>query len=164
VSSISFLSLTPSLLTFAPPTRSPGYALTLLASSTSHVLHSSEASSCPPPQQVEGWTPPSPEDLGIQAARQLLEEIRRGGCVDRGWEWLVSLMLVLGGEDVGRATVAGPFEPFLCVWLLALAFLSGRRKLTSRATASNTSATSKLSSVRRSRSRLHHHRLPSPTT
>lgn len=47
------------------------------------------------------------------AARQLLEEIRRGGCVDRGWEWLVSLLLVLGGEDVGRATMAGPFEPFL---------------------------------------------------
>lgn len=49
------------------------------------------------------------------AARQLLEEIRRGGCVDRGWEWLVSLMLVLGGEDVGRATMAGPFEAFLWV-------------------------------------------------
>ncbi|ORY57395.1 RNA 3'-terminal phosphate cyclase/enolpyruvate transferase [Leucosporidium creatinivorum] len=96
--------------------KSPGYALTLLASSTSHVLHSSESSSCPPStstgEKPEGWTPPSPEDLGIMAARQLLEEIRRGGCVDRGWEWLVSLMLVLGGEDVGRATVAGPFEPF----------------------------------------------------
>lgn len=106
-----------STLTDSPCTdaslRSPGYALTLLASSTSHVLHSSESSSCPPSTQSEGWTPPSPEDLGIQAARQLLEEIRRGGCVDRGWEWLVTLMLVLGGEDVGRATVAGPFEPFL---------------------------------------------------
>ncbi|GAA5932498.1 hypothetical protein JCM1841_000229 [Sporobolomyces salmonicolor] len=102
--------------------KSPGYALTLLASSTSHVLHSSEATSCPPPAvpasssssaAEERYTPPSPEDLGVLAARQLLAEIARGGCVDRGWEWLVVTMLVLGGEDVGRATVGGPFEPFL---------------------------------------------------
>ncbi|GAA5919700.1 hypothetical protein JCM5296_005644, partial [Sporobolomyces johnsonii] len=106
--------------------KSPGYALTLVASSTSHVLHSSEATSCPPPSPSpsssapaageggERYTPPpSPEDLGVRAARQLLEEIARGGCVDRGWEWLVVTMLVLGGEDVGRATVGGPFEPFL---------------------------------------------------
>lgn len=35
--------------------------------------------------------------------------------MDRGWEWLVTLMLVLGGEDVGRATIAGPFDPGLFV-------------------------------------------------
>ncbi|GAA5959911.1 hypothetical protein JCM21900_006001 [Sporobolomyces salmonicolor] len=102
--------------------KSPGYALTLLASSTSHVLHSSEATSCPPPAvpasssssaAEDRYTPPSPEDLGVLAARQLLAEIARGGCVDRGWEWLVVTMLVLGGEDVGRATVGGSFEPFL---------------------------------------------------
>lgn len=94
--------------------KSPGYALTLLASSTSHVLHSSEASSCPPYNLAKGesYTPPSPEDLGIAAARQLLDEIRRGGCVDRGWEWLVATMLVLGGEDVGRIMVGGPIEAF----------------------------------------------------
>lgn len=96
--------------------KSPGYAITLLASSTSHVLHSSETTSCPPAAdapQVEGWTPPSPEDLGVLAVRELLDEIRRGGCVDRGFEWLVALMLVLGGEDVGRVTVGGPLDPFL---------------------------------------------------
>ena len=103
--------------------KSPGYALTLLASSTSHVLHSSEASSCAPPshpslapprrgEPAPSWVPPSPEDLGIAAARQLLEEIRRGGCVDRGFEWLVATMLVLGGEDVGRAMVGGPLDAF----------------------------------------------------
>lgn len=103
--------------------KSPGYALTLLGSSTSHVLHSSEASSCPPPghpslapprrgEVAASWVPPSPEDLGVAAARQLLEEIRRGGCVDRGFEWLVATMLVLGGEDVGRATVGGPLDAF----------------------------------------------------
>ncbi|GAA6063316.1 hypothetical protein JCM10212_005484 [Sporobolomyces blumeae] len=104
--------------------KSPGYALTLLASSTSHVLHSAEASSCPPPPAsssssssssravAESWTPPTPEDLGIEAARKLLTEIRRGGCVDRGWEWLVTTMIVLGGEDVGKVKVAGPFDAF----------------------------------------------------
>ena len=103
--------------------KSPGYALTLLASSTSHVLHSAEASSAPPPNHPSlapprrgeppaSWVPPSPEDLGVAAARQLLEEIRRGGCVDRGFEWLVATMLVLGGEDVGRAMVGGPLDAF----------------------------------------------------
>ncbi|KWU42061.1 18S rRNA biogenesis protein [Rhodotorula sp. JG-1b] len=102
--------------------KSPGYAITLVATSTSHVIHSAEASSCPPPSSKvssssttrtadsPGWTPPVPEDLGLLAARQLLAEIKRGGCCDRGWEWLVTTMLVLGAEDVGRVKVAGPFE------------------------------------------------------
>ncbi|GAA5831617.1 hypothetical protein JCM11251_000770 [Rhodosporidiobolus azoricus] len=98
--------------------KSPGYAITLLSSSTSHVLHSSEASSCPPPptpsnpSPSSSHTPPVPEDLGVLVARQLLEEIKRGGCVDRGWEWLVCTLLVLGGEDVGRVMVGGPLEAF----------------------------------------------------
>ncbi|GAA6030562.1 hypothetical protein JCM8097_006209 [Rhodosporidiobolus ruineniae] len=97
--------------------KSPGYAITLVASSTSHVLHSAEASSCPPPlpagaPPAERFIPPVPEDLGIQVARLLLDEIRRGGCVDRGWEWLVTTLLVLGGEDVGRVMLGGPFEAF----------------------------------------------------
>ncbi|GAA6016668.1 hypothetical protein JCM10207_000142 [Rhodosporidiobolus poonsookiae] len=98
--------------------KSPGYAITLVASSTSHVLHSAEASSCPPPSSsssvnpTERFTPPVPEDLGEQVARLLLTEIQRGGCVDRGWEWLVATMLVLGGEDVGRVMLGGPFDAF----------------------------------------------------
>ncbi|GAA5846524.1 hypothetical protein JCM5353_008481 [Sporobolomyces roseus] len=96
--------------------KSPGYAITLLSSSTSHVLHSSESSSCRPSTsstESESTTPQTPEDLGIEAARQLLSEIRRGGCVDRGWEWLVTTMLVLGGEDVGKVKVGGAMEAFL---------------------------------------------------
>lgn len=97
--------------------KSPGYAITLVSSSTSHVLHSSESSSCPRPSGSKLPEPTNnqqtPEDLGIEAARQLLTEIRRGGCVDRGWEWLVTTMLVLGGEDVGKAKVGGPMEAFL---------------------------------------------------
>lgn len=97
--------------------KSPGYAITLVASSTSHALHSSEASSCPPRQlpaaSTTRWVPPSPEDVGLQAAKQLLAEIARGGCIDRGFEWLCATMLVLGAEDVGKVTVGGPFEPAL---------------------------------------------------
>lgn len=126
--------------------RSPGYAITLVASSTSHVIHSAEMTSCPPstfsasasatagapatdasnPDAAAAssaparFTPPVPEDLGLLAARMLLEEIKRGGCVDRGWEWLVSTMLVLGAEDVGRVKVAGPFDASLCVLFAAL--------------------------------------------
>ncbi|GAA5958279.1 hypothetical protein JCM10213_007122 [Rhodosporidiobolus nylandii] len=94
--------------------KSPGYAITLVATSTSHVLHSAEASSCPPPSHPpsERHTPPVPEDLGVQVARLLLEEIKRGGCVDRGWEWLVTTLLVLGGEDVGKVMLGGPFDAF----------------------------------------------------
>ncbi|GAA6007932.1 rRNA-processing endoribonuclease [Rhodotorula paludigena] len=96
--------------------KSPGYAITLVGSSTSHVLHSAEASSCPPSTSspsAERFTPPVPEDLGVLAARLLLDEIRRGGCVDRAWEWLVTTMLVLGAEDVGKVMLAGPFDAFL---------------------------------------------------
>ncbi|GAA5992612.1 hypothetical protein JCM10908_002687 [Rhodotorula pacifica] len=103
--------------------KSPGYAITLVATSTSHVIHSAETTSCPPPPssasssshpsesaQTSHFTPPVPEDLGLLAARLLLSEIQKGGCTDRGWEWLVGTMLVLGAEDVGRVRVAGPME------------------------------------------------------
>jgi len=35
--------------------------------------------------------------------------------VDRGWEWIVTTMLVLGGEDVGKVKIGGPMEAFLLV-------------------------------------------------
>ncbi|KAK4047788.1 hypothetical protein OIV83_005130 [Microbotryomycetes sp. JL201] len=92
--------------------KSPGYAITLVASSTSHVIRSSEATSSTRarPMGQESSSQHTPEDMGIMAARQLLGEIARNGCVDRGWEWLVTLMLVLGGEDVGRIAMGGPFD------------------------------------------------------
>ena len=73
--------------------RSPGYGLTLVAQSTTSVLHSAEALS---PSSS------TPEDIGLTAARQLLEELQTAGCVDRQHQWLVLLMMVLGKEDVGR--------------------------------------------------------------
>ena len=73
--------------------------MTLVAESTTSVLHCSEAVSQPGV---------SPEDIALQAAQSLLVEIRRGGCVDRKHQTLVLMMMVLGSEDVGRCLMSEP--------------------------------------------------------
>jgi len=79
--------------------KSPGYALTLLAESTTGALHCSEAVSKP------GATP---EDTALQSTYALLTEIERGGCIDRLHQPLVLLYMVLGSEDVGRCVMSEP--------------------------------------------------------
>ncbi|KAJ7685311.1 RNA 3'-terminal phosphate cyclase/enolpyruvate transferase [Mycena polygramma] len=79
--------------------KSPGYALSLLAESTTSALHCSEAMSQPGV---------APEDIALQATRALLAEINTGGCVDRQHQTLVLLMMVLGSEDVGRCRMGEP--------------------------------------------------------
>ncbi|KAL5489816.1 hypothetical protein ACEPAI_4648 [Sanghuangporus weigelae] len=79
--------------------KSPGYALSLLAESTTGALHCAEAVSKP-------GVPP--EDIARQATYALLEEIKRGGCVDRSHQTLVLLMMVLGSEDIGRCRMGEP--------------------------------------------------------
>jgi len=79
--------------------KSPGYALTLLAESTTGALHCSEAVSRP------GVTP---EDTALQSTYALLTEIERGGCIDRLHQPLVLLYMVLGSEDVGRCVMSEP--------------------------------------------------------
>ncbi|KDQ61031.1 hypothetical protein JAAARDRAFT_125343 [Jaapia argillacea MUCL 33604] len=81
--------------------KSPGYALTLLAESTTGAIHCSEAVSQP------GI---APEDVALTATRALLAEIRKGGCVDQKHQSMVLLMMVLGSEDVGRCRM-GEFTP-----------------------------------------------------
>ena len=79
--------------------RSPGYALTLLAETTTGALHCSEAVSTP------GG---APEDTALRATHSLLNEISRGGCVDRNHQVLVLLLMVLGSEDIGRCRMGEP--------------------------------------------------------
>jgi len=79
--------------------KSPGYALSLLAESTTSALYCAEAISQPGV---------APEDIAIRAARALLTEIEKGGCVDRQHQQLVLLMMVLGSEDVGRCRMGVP--------------------------------------------------------
>ncbi|KAJ7581211.1 18S rRNA biogenesis protein [Mycena floridula] len=79
--------------------KSPGYALSLLAESTTSAIHCSEATAQP-------GVPP--EEIALQAARSLLSEISKGGCVDQKHQSLVLLMMVLGSEDVGRCLMGEP--------------------------------------------------------
>ncbi|KAI0807602.1 18S rRNA biogenesis protein [Fomes fomentarius] len=79
--------------------KSPGYALSLLAESTTGAMHCAEAVSKP-------GVPP--EDIALQASRALLAEIKRGGCVDRQHQTLILLMMVIGSEDVGRCRMGEP--------------------------------------------------------
>ncbi|KAH9975155.1 18S rRNA biogenesis protein [Russula compacta] len=81
--------------------KSPGYALSLVAESTTSALHCAEAVSQPGV---------APEDIALQATRSLLSEIESGGCVDQKHQTLVLLMMVLGSEDVGRCRMAEPTE------------------------------------------------------
>ncbi|KZV72938.1 18S rRNA biogenesis protein [Peniophora sp. CONT] len=81
--------------------KSPGYALSLLAESTTGALHCSEAVSKPGV---------APEDVALEASHSLLSEIRNGGCVDRRHQSLVLIMMVLGSEDVGRIRMSEPTE------------------------------------------------------
>ncbi|KAL1669239.1 RNA 3'-terminal phosphate cyclase/enolpyruvate transferase [Schizophyllum commune] len=79
--------------------KSPGYALSILAESTTGALHSAEAVSQPGV---------APEDIALQATRALLSELESGGCVDRRHQCLVLSMMVLGSEDVGRCRMGEP--------------------------------------------------------
>jgi RNA 3'-terminal phosphate cyclase-like protein len=79
--------------------RSPGYALSLLAESTTSAMFCSEAVSKP-------GVPP--EDIALEATRALLNEINAGGCVDRKHQILILLFMLLGSEDVGRCRMGEP--------------------------------------------------------
>ncbi|GLB34856.1 putative RNA 3'-terminal phosphate cyclase (RTC), insert domain [Lyophyllum shimeji] len=79
--------------------KSPGYALSLLAESTTSAIHCAEAISKPGV---------APEDIGLEASRALMAEVNLGGCVDRKHQILVLLMMVLGSEDVGRCRMGEP--------------------------------------------------------
>jgi len=81
--------------------KSPGYALSLVAESTTSALHCAEAVSQPGV---------APEDVALQASRLLLNEVERGGCVDQKHQILVLLLMLLGSEDVGRCRMAEPME------------------------------------------------------
>lgn len=93
--------------------KSPGFGITLVATSTTTALVSAEALSSPPSDQPNQPDPKTPEELGAQAAQELLANIARGSCVDRGMEWLVCLCMALGSEDVGRVRISGPMDPLL---------------------------------------------------
>ncbi|WFD29167.1 hypothetical protein MSPP1_000172 [Malassezia sp. CBS 17886] len=81
--------------------KSPGFSMSLVATSTTGALHSAEATSTP------GTTP---EDIGLRAARDLLSAIHAGGCVDRSQQPMALVLMALGPEDVAKCRF-GPLAP-----------------------------------------------------
>jgi RNA 3'-terminal phosphate cyclase-like protein len=73
---------------------SPGLSCVLWATSTTGVVMTAEACRTRA-QQL-------PEDLGVEAAVLLLDEVRKGGCVDTGMQSLALLWMLLTPEDVSR--------------------------------------------------------------
>lgn len=81
---------------------SPGMGIRLTAESTTGVLLTAETC-LDPTRDARGKV--LPEDLGTKAAAMLLEEVRRGGCVDTGAQTTALLLMCLGPEDVARIRV-----------------------------------------------------------
>lgn len=93
--------------------KSPGFGLTLVAETTNGSFLAAEAMSNP----KGSADPPSvPEDIGKQAARLLLEEIYRGGCVDSSAQGLAAVCMVLGQQDVSKVQT-GPLSPYTIQFL-----------------------------------------------
>ena len=90
--------------------KSPGFGIALSAESTTGAVLSVEITSKPAkdngPRELT-----VPEDLGLDAAKFLLEEIFRGGCVDSTSQSLALLLAALGPKDVSRV-VSGPLTDY----------------------------------------------------
>mmetsp|Transcript_28695 Transcript_28695/g.37619 ORF Transcript_28695/g.37619 Transcript_28695/m.37619 type:complete len:396 (-) Transcript_28695:64-1251(-) len=76
--------------------KSPGFALSLVAESTTGMMLSAEVA-------AEQGT--LPEDLGSLGSKLLLQEIKIGGCIDRAHQPLFFLLMVLCPEDVSRLRI-----------------------------------------------------------
>lgn len=77
---------------------SPGLGICLAAESTENVIMCVECSLDPNKERGEEL----PEDLGTRGSALLLEEIRKGGCVDTTAQTFALLLMCLGPEDVSR--------------------------------------------------------------
>lgn len=93
--------------------KSPGFGVTLVAETLEGVFYTGEAVSPPAGSKT---APVVPEDLGVQAAYRLLEEIYRGGCVDSNFQSLAALFMALGRTDVSKFQT-GPLSPYLIEFL-----------------------------------------------
>ena len=82
---------------------SPSVSLVLGAESTTGVVYAA---------QVSLHTRELPEDLGVRGAIALLEEIRRGGCLDTGMQSLTLLLMCLCPEQDLCRIRTGPLSPY----------------------------------------------------
>ncbi len=93
--------------------KSPGFGLVLTAETTNGTFLSAEVVSKP---TGKGSNPTVPEDLALEGAKHLLEEIYRGGCVDSNIQTLALLMMCLGPRDVSKI-VTGPLSNYTVSFL-----------------------------------------------
>lgn len=78
---------------------SPGLSMCVASESTSGVILAAET--CMDiKKDARGAL--LPEDLGVRGAVMLLEEVRKGGCIDTGSQSIALLLMCLGPEDVSR--------------------------------------------------------------
>jgi len=91
--------------------KSPGFGLCLVAETNEGVFFSAEASSNPKRGEEDGtplqepdsrFAPSIPEDVGLEAAKLLLDEVARGGCVDSLNQATAALFMALGQADVSK--------------------------------------------------------------
>ncbi|XP_039781875.1 probable RNA 3'-terminal phosphate cyclase-like protein isoform X1 [Panicum virgatum] len=90
--------------------RSPGYGVSLVAETTTGCLFSVDATvSYPSVDEIneESEKPElmSPEDLGVQAASVLLEEVAQGGVIDSTHQGLLFILCALCPADVSKFCV-----------------------------------------------------------
>ncbi|KAI8913891.1 RNA 3'-terminal phosphate cyclase/enolpyruvate transferase [Powellomyces hirtus] len=90
-----------------------GYGLTLVASGPSHTLLSASCTFCPrvypgdeEPISLESYEHPPPENLGVRAARQLLQQISRRGCIDTSARSFVLTLLALASTYATESSSA----------------------------------------------------------
>ncbi len=87
---------------------SPGMSLVLTAETTSGTSLTAE---CCLDARKQKERMELPEDLGQRGAAMLLEEIRRGGCLDTHAQSIILLWMCLGPEDVARVRI-GTLTPY----------------------------------------------------
>ena len=98
--------------------KSPGYGVTIVAESTTGCLISAECAYKPRETEsiekstispdsllINDYTFETPEELGTRAAKLLLLEIKKGGCIDVTNQWLSILYAAIGPEDVSKLRI-----------------------------------------------------------
>ncbi|CAN6280713.1 unnamed protein product [Urochloa humidicola] len=90
--------------------RSPGYGVSLVAETTTDCLLSVDATVSYPhvdemSEESEKPEVMSPEDLGVQVASMLLEEVDQGGVVDSTHQGLLFMLCALCPADVSKVRV-----------------------------------------------------------
>jgi RNA 3'-terminal phosphate cyclase-like protein len=86
---------------------SPGYGVCAVAETTTGVLYSAECAATKDAREKDAREASrrTPEEVGERAAKLLLEEIAKGGCLDTSHQALALTLMALGPEDVSRLRV-----------------------------------------------------------